>query len=482
MKSLRRIGVIAMAMILASTVLVFAGGGEESSTGAVQSQQITMSHNQGEWIWGALDELAALYEESTGNTVEFIYVPQDGYAQWTRAQMVAGTEPDVMWGGHEGFDSFRNNQIIDLRPYYEGISPFTGKPWQESFLDGILAGTIDENLGDAMVGMPIAMVTVNLYYNRDIFKELGLPDEAPRSWGAVLDVCKKIAASGKDVVPFSVMNSIGWNLTWIPGTFMEDLWVNSGVVEKLDIITPNGTLENPELMLGIKTGVIDLMDQRFIDYYSFLKELSAYFNTGFNAASWEYEKLFNEGMAAMQINGSWYPNQHLTSGFEVNYGIGPLPYVSKDISNFSRNKQMRYALGVGGPNVVITSRAAKEGRADAAANFLQFLTDPETGAKFFIEKTMFLPVVKGVPVAEELEGLVSFIGSDQAITRMANIYRFNAEVGARYHTMQQAFLENDKSAREFAAEVAKLGIAAVDQIIEDQPELRVMDFIDKVKK
>lgn len=321
---------------------------------------LTLAHVQGEWIWPVLEELGKMYTEKTGNTVEWIYVPADGWAEWTQAQFVAGTEPDIFWGLPGPSDAFKNGQIIDLQPYYDKVSPYTGAPWRASFLDGLLEGVVDKYSGKGMYGVPLLQVTVNLYYNKAIFAEAGLPNQAPQTWGGVVNACEKVQALGKDYTPFAVMNSMDWNLWWFRGSFMEDLFVNSDVVSKLDIITPNGKLELPEIVLGVKTGVIDPADPRYVDYFKFMKSFSKCFNKGFNVVSWEYEKLFFEGKAAMWLDGSWFPNQVLTTKSTLDYGIGPVPYVDSGISQYARNQLMKYSIGAGNPDLTVTAKAQKK--------------------------------------------------------------------------------------------------------------------------
>jgi raffinose/stachyose/melibiose transport system substrate-binding protein len=446
---------------------------------------LTFSHVQGEWMWPVFEELGKQYNEATGNTIEFIYVPAEGYEQWAQAQFLAGTEPDIMSGlgdKNKASNLFADGYIVDMKPFVDAVSPFTGNPWKDSFLDGLIDGMEDPNNGNTILGMPLALVTVNTYYNKDIFAEVGLPDKAPETYSELLNVVKTVQEKKPDAIPFALMNGMSWNLGWMTGSFMEDLWVNSGIIEKLDIITPNGKLENTELALGVKTGVIDPADPRFVDYFSYMKELSKYFNKGFNTMMWEYEKLFNDGQAAVQFNGSWYPNQHLLNEFPVNYGTGSMPYVDSAVSEDSRNQKISYSITVGGPDLLVTTKAQKEGRADAAVDFLRFLTDPATGAKSFVEKTMFLPVVKDVEVPAVMKGIVEAIGTVASVTNMDKVFKLTADQDAAYQEMFKVFLEDTTTPADFAQEFKKITIAAADQYIEENPDLKIADFVDQVAK
>lgn len=473
-----------------------ASGNSKESTGATTTQQaastqetkkaepvhIKISHDQGEWEWPILEELGKNYTAKTGNTIEWIYVPADGYGKWQDAQLLAGTEPDAFFGLQNPVDKYKNGQILDLSKYFNEVSPYTGKPWKESFLDGVLDGVASMAQDGVMVGVPTQMTTTVLYYNKNVFKEVGLTDEVPKSWADVLAACKKIKESGKDIVPFAVMNSMPWNLSWIPQYFLEDVYGNSGIAEKLDIVSADGKLQIPEVVLGIKTGLIDPADQRFVDYYRLLKDLSQYFNKGFNTMSWEYEKLFNEEKAAMQLNGSWYPNQHMTNKMTNSYGVGATPYVDSSISKYSQNKQVKYTLGGGAPNIFVSTKAQKEGKVDTVVDFLRYWTDPQSGAAFFTGKTMFLPAVKDVPASDELKGVIDSIGTVNKKYYLDSIFMITAEEGKQYQNMLKVYLEDKTTPETFAKNVKTLILKAVEQYIKDNPDQKIEDFVGKIQK
>ena len=472
-----KLAVVVVLTILAASMLGATGAREPRAD--AESANVVLAHVQGEWSWSGLEALAAAYAERSGNTLELLYVPAEQMSQWSQAQFIGGTEPDLIWSaGQPAPDYFRNGWIVDLRPHYESVSPYTGERWADSFRPGLLQGVVDPTLGDAMLGMPVAVVTVNLFYNRDIFAEIGLPDEAPTSWSQVLEYAKRVDAAGKGYVPYSIQNSLFWNLSWQEFNMMEQLWHD--VVDDLDVINPNGRLDIPEQALGVVTGVIDPTDQRMVDYYAFLKEFAQYFNRGFNAASWEYERLFNEGEAAMNLNGSWFPNQVRMNEIDLNYGTGPMPYVDTGVSPYAENRLRRYSLGLGGTDIVVTRSAEKTG-VDHVVDFLQFWTDPESGASMFVESFMFLPVVKDVPVPDELEGIVQYLGTDEQRVNW-NVHSFTPEQASQYHTMLQTYLTDDTSPAAFAAKVADLTLRAANEVIKDHPEWRIDEHKEKVSR
>jgi ABC-type glycerol-3-phosphate transport system substrate-binding protein len=394
---------------------------------------------------------------------------------------VGGSAPDIIWNtGQPAGDYYKNKWIIDLTSYYSSKSPYTGQPWQDSFREGLLQGVKDPNLGNAMLGMPIAIVSVNLYYNKDIFKAVGLdPNAPPQSWGQVLADARKVKDSGMDYVPYSVQNSISWNLGWMEGFIMDQLWWD--VVPKLDIITKNGSLENSEQALGVRTGVVDPADPRMVDFFRFMKEMAKYFNKGFNAASWEYEGLFNTGKAAMNLNGSWFPSQVVQNKITLNYGATPMPYVDSTISRYAYNKPKRYAVGMGSAEMVVTQRAKDGGRADAAVDFLRYLTDPKTGAKAFAEAYLLVPVVKGVQLPDVVKAAEQGLGTD-LMSFNWQVSNFTPEENSKYRVALQTFLEDATAPEAFVTQYKEIVMAGVDQVIKDHPEWKVDDYVSKVSK
>jgi ABC-type glycerol-3-phosphate transport system substrate-binding protein len=332
-----------------------------------------------------------------------------------------------------------------------------------------------------MIGMHIAIVSVNLYYNKDAFKAVGLdPNAPPKSWGQVLAYAKTVKESGKDYVPYSVQNSISWNLEWMERFIMDQLWWD--VVPKLDVITKNGNLEISEQALGVRTGVVDPADPRVVDFFRFMKEMAKYFNKGFNAASWEYEGLFNTGKAAMNLNGSWFPNQVAQNKITLNYGSTPMPYVDRSISKYAYNKPKLYNVAdMGEAEMVVTQRAKDGGRADAAVDFLRYLTDPKTGAKAFAEAFLLVPVVTGVQLPDVVKAAEQGLGTE-LLSFNWGVSNFTPEANSKYRVALQQFLEDATTPEAFVALYKDIVMAGAAQTIKDHPEWRIDDYVSKVAK
>jgi len=462
-------------------IVLFASGGKDSVDGTSESKSLTIAHVQGEDIWDALQEFTDYYHELSGNTVEWVYVPYGEMDNWAKTQFVGGTMTDLMWFSNQDANTFyKNDWIAPITDQLNATSPYTSKVWKDSFLEGILEGGKDDT-GKENLGIPVTAVKVMLYYNKDIFSEVGLPDRAPVTYSEMLAAAKKIAEynekNGTEYIPYSLQNSIWWNMDFLYQSAMQDLWWD--VIDELDIITPNGVLEKSEQALGIKSGIIDITSQRMIDYYAFLKEFSQYFNKGYNVASWEFEGLFNTGKAAMALNGSWFYRQHLSNGYSVNYGSGVIPYIDSGVTSFSMNRAKAETVESSGAEVIISQNAVKNGNFDAAVDFLQFWTDPDTGAKDWTDKQMLTPTVKGVQVPSIMDPVINSLGSDKPT--IWNLRNFTDEADGESLVLYQNFMEDDTSPEEFAKQVDALVQSACDEVIAASPEWEIDKYLNQLK-
>lgn len=467
-----------ISLVLAVTCMmgVLAGCGKEKSDPGV----VTMAHCQGEWLWPTLEKITAEYEKRSGTKIELIYVPSDGFSTWQTAQLVAGTEPDIIFGAVDVKDLYNNGKIIELTDYYNDVNPYTNQKWIDDYIEGMMEDCRDTS-GEKYIANSVSRTSPLLYYNKTLLKELGYEDEVPKSWTEVMEVCEKAKEDGK-YIPFSAMNSVKWSLGWPVNKCLEDLFLSSGLLEKLDIIVKNGKLDNSEILLGLKAGVLDYEDPRFIDYFKLMKEFAGYLNTGFNSASWEFENLFNSEKSVLTFNGGWYPGQVIENGFTLDYGITNLPFVDKETSSYGRETDGKYIGNLGEANIVVTQKCADDGKADKAVDFLRFMSAKDGGAQLFLDGSFLMPVVDGLDLPPVLEELDKQRGTDKMQYNLAYVFEINAEGTDKYWKSFSMFLEDNTTPEEFAKQTKQLMMPFVEQEIMDRPELKVMDYVDKVSK
>ena len=450
---------------------------------------ITFAHAQGEYLYDDFYAMGDKFEELTGIKVEFIEVPSTDFVTWTTAQFAAGTEPDIFHslqnaaGANGGGDYFEQGKLADLTPYYEQENVFNGKIWKDCFvgpnaLDGCYSADREH-----LIATAITFATVNLYYNKDAMSDLGLGEEPPATFTEMVDMME-VAKEDGTYIPMSVMNSTQWNLGWLETNFMDTYFSDTDVVEKLDIIVPDGTLDGGEIMLGLKTGVLSYDDPRFEDYFTRMKEMVPYFNEDFNSASWEYEGLFNDGKVLFNFNGGWYPGQVIQNGYAVNYGAVNVPSIDDAYSEFGVATPMPQAYPVGEPGFFITKKCEDEGRLSAAVKFLQFLTDGATGAQMYVDAMMLGTCVDGVEMPEEIKALTDVEYGDNKQTGIIQVFKFNAEVTDKYWQMYSAYLDpaSTQSAADFIEDLKAELLPYLDEAIEEYTTADVLSYVDQVQQ
>ncbi|MCM8757920.1 MAG: extracellular solute-binding protein, partial [Candidatus Omnitrophica bacterium] len=159
------------------------------------------------WHWmtdrkDAFQELSRRYEEKTGVKVNFeLYAPSDAYTQKVRAAAQGNTLPDIfgILGEMRDFASFiKAGYVEDLTPYMEENQA----EWKERFFKKALE--VNEfgpdnayGVKPGIYGVPIDIMTIQMLYNKRLFKELGLnPENPPQDFSEFLNIGKRIREKG----------------------------------------------------------------------------------------------------------------------------------------------------------------------------------------------------------------------------------------------------------------------------------------------
>ncbi|THF76558.1 ABC transporter substrate-binding protein [Cohnella fermenti] len=445
---------------------------EGSASPDAEPQTLTMVYSQGEFSWPAYEKMAEAFKEKTGHTVKLQYVPAAEFDKYLDAQFIAGTEADIIMGGPSDKSSwFKNGWIVNLYPHMDEASRFTNAAWRDSFVDGVLESATDKTPPEKLYGIPIQLTTVNLYYNKTIFNEIGAA-EPPKTITELLEVAKKAEDAG--YVGFSIQNSMDWNLGWLATDLWGYLWKPK--LEQLDVINQDGYVGTDEWALAVKKGMVTKDSPELKEYARVLKDLSPYFNEGFNTASWEFESLFNDGKSAMALNGSWYPNQALQNNLTVDYGIAPIPYLDKTYSQLGGEERYNYIMG-GEAYVAITAKAEKDGKLQAALDWLRFWTDPNGGAKMMTDELFLIPVVKGIQAPEQVQPIIDTFGTEKQVS--FNAFKFEPEQSDAFFKAQQQYLDNKLTADAFIGDITKTLEKYADAAIKANPEWGVEALIER---
>ena len=285
------------------------------------------------WHWmtdrdAAFQELAATYTEETGVQVNFeLYAPSDAYSQKVRAAAQGQSLPDIfgILGEKRDFASFiKAGHILDLTPYMEESSNY----WKNTFFDKALA--VNEfsegnsyGVKPGIYGVPIDIMTIQMLYNKHLFKALGLnPDNPPLDFADFIDIGKKISEinnagsagnSGIDGINLQGMVS-GWGELWMIDCFANNYAFN--------------IMGKDKVFATIK-GEVPYTDSDWIRVLSLFKQMrdSGILAKGIvTMVNKTAEQLFANEKAVFAFNGSWCVNVYKGMNPNLKYGILAMIY------------------------------------------------------------------------------------------------------------------------------------------------------------
>jgi ABC-type glycerol-3-phosphate transport system substrate-binding protein len=336
------------------------------------------------WHWmtdrePVFQELAKRYEALTGIKINFeLYAPSDAYSQKVRAAAQGNNLPDIfgVLGEKRDFASFiKAGHILDLTPYMEGDT-FS---WENNFFPGALAvnefsegNTYGVRAG--IYGVPIDIMTIQMLYNKDLFKQLGLdPGKPPNTFQEFLDIGKKISATrsggsasgGKQAGMQGLVS--GWGEVWMIDCFANNYAFN---------------IMGEDKVLATIRGEVPYTDPDWIKVLGLFKEMqeSGVLASGIvTMVNKTAEQLFANNKAVFAFNGSWCVNVYKGMNPDLNYGVILPPKVS--------DKYPMMIWGGAGSSFIVNAQAKNK---EEAVRFLKWLTEVEQQT-YLSEKTLNLP-------------------------------------------------------------------------------------------
>ena len=389
------------------------------------------------WHWltdreDVFNELATKYTQATGIDVKFeLYAPSDIYSQRVRGAAHTSTLPDIygILSGMRDFASFiKAGHVLNLTPYMNE----EGGSWKSKFFNKVLAvnefkSQNEFGIEPGIYGVPLDMMSIQMLYNKDLFKKAGLdPEQPPKNWKEFLEVGNKLHAAGIQGLVS------GWGEAWLLGCFAYDYAFNIMGEDKL---------------VATLKGEVPYTDPDWVKVLSLFEDmrdnnlLASGVVTMVNKVA---EQSFANERAAFAFNGSWCVNVYHGMNPDLRYGVMLPPA-------YSNQYPMKILGGAGGSFIV----NSKSPRSEKAIEFLKWFT-AKTQQAYLAEKTHNLPANK------ESLSVISPILS-QFADDMENTYHWNSlpivenpQVTEMFNKGIQAIIIDEKRPQEVAAEVQAL--------------------------
>jgi len=226
--------------------------------------------------------------------------------------------------------------------------------------------------GETYKMLPWNRLTNVVYYNKRIFRELGL--DIPQTWDQFVAVAERIKQAG--ITPITIG--------------AKDQWPINMVVIELEQSIVRGT--RPDFYEQLSSGQAKFTDPAWIEVFRKVKQIGEYTDANPLAVSYpQAPGLFAQGEAAMMIDGSWSLGQVQNAKPEFEVGIFILP--GSDNTTWNRNIAVKISDGWA---INKNSAYAKE-----AFQYLEFFSRKDIYQKY-IDYTKTFPVIDGIAVKDPL--------------------------------------------------------------------------------
>ncbi len=395
--------------------IVFAGGTAEQT--AVPDDAVELRIYVGEFTprerlpsdrWDPPSYLNTIIEEyqELHPNVRFDILPEipdgDEFLTWITTQYLAASGPDV---GTMLFSEVNRNAhrgwFTNLLPYLEDPNPYVAgnEAWKDIFLQGVLdTGTAPDG---NMYVLPTGLVGTAIFYNQDIFDEVGV--QPPQTWAQFMSIQQEIKDAG--YVPFAFHMSgnpyqANWALRSMQDMLLDDrLGEIKGTGEPIERTTIEAEgVSQKELVAAIRRGDYSALDPQWQEQLRLLNEWSEYWDPSWIAMNVDdAHRSFVRGQSAMMWHSSGRVRMIEADTLrDFDYGTFSFPTITEESSP--------YATGIPAPAIggytgagafTVAQRTEERGTREAAVDFLRFLTAPENFVPMHEDLGAYAPGIRG---------------------------------------------------------------------------------------
>ncbi|MBK8048446.1 MAG: extracellular solute-binding protein [Anaerolineales bacterium] len=339
-------------------------GGEAATEAAAPSGDV-VELKMGSWRVDDVKQMEAIlakFNEANPN-IKITFDPTNPpeYNATLATQLETGTGPDLFY--LRSFATSRNQfeqgfleDLTGLPGLDENFSKASQVPWATE--DG------------KPYGVPFIAVSHGVYYNKDIFSELGI--EVPQTWEELLAASQKI----KDAGYTPIANGSG------------DTWTIAEIVFMNIAPTFIGGFEGRQAYLN---GERCFNDENAVAAFQAIADLAPFFPEGQEALTYyDSQQLWLQGQAAMWFGGSWDIPFFEGEAPEFQWGVFGIPA--------PEGQDQRYVTFHLDAGMGLNSKSAHK---EEAKKFLEWMSTEEFAAMMANELPGFFPIRNEAPAVED---------------------------------------------------------------------------------
>lgn len=343
-------------------------GSETSNKESTSSEKSNTDYNIVFWNLGydvvddtgviPTEELAVFqaikkYENETGGKVEMVTQAYDNWQNVFQSASLAGNGPDVA-------HLFAGSLTSVYKDFIEPLDKYFTDDELSAFMNLDMCRMNYQPDGE-LLGIPTDVTTLNLFYNKEIFRKAGLdPEKDFETFAELEDGCAKIKAAGYQ--PIAINDVDGSNSTWIVCEFLSDKLGSNKI-------------------FGFKDGTIKVTDDVFVESFKAWTEFAKkaleneWCTKDSFSANADNTSPFYAGNAGMVLGGSWSCD-NVYNALGENAGTMPIPALS------ANDPYKDHICSQASGNLVVTSYSKKK---DAAVKFVKVLSEKEVAVNQYNE-------------------------------------------------------------------------------------------------
>jgi raffinose/stachyose/melibiose transport system substrate-binding protein len=423
----------------------------------------------GEPLHGLADAIAEFEKLFPDTRIELMAVPLT--REYLVTQLSSGRAPDIINVNVEDvWVDAQKNWYVPLDRFLETPNPFVppGQPgsrqwWDQFKYQAITRGKVAPDGNNYCISYD--MVETGLFYNKDIFREVGV--EVPKDWDEFLVILEKIKnhtrSDGSHFIPV-LMNGNGNFSDWCVDLFFDQFY--HGLMPGLDLTQDPAAgpylqdyLDWDELCFLHGKGFFTARDPRYRQMWELMRQFRQYANRDLNSTDLMREFVTGKGAIFWAISQFTYALRGDKS-IDFDWGVFYLPPFTKKTTPYASETPMcviggscvqfevtASALADTPETLPMAERIAQSERLGRVVQFLQYLCMPENCNRIVNEYESFLPNIVGVPVAPSLQPFDELLQRRYATTKW--VYTFDLKFQEIQNRMLDLYLNDGITLDEF---------------------------------
>lgn len=349
----------------------------------------------------AMEAIIAKFREQNPNvTIKIVAPPSDARTVLT-TRLSTNEMPDILnsYPAELFYKTMMNDGLL---------LELTGKAFLNNVSDSMLKLSAHEG---KQYALPMTLSSYGIYYRTDIFEKQGL--KAPKTYAELIDVCKKLKASG--IQPFSFadkdVGNIGQRLERLIGV------INNDTNSEFKKVASGELKESPSL-------------NAFANLLVDLKQYGPAESLGMTHEASIAE--IATGKAAMLISGTWVLGPIKTANPDAKVDLIPFPNPTGDKTLVPINIDTSFSIAQSCKNK------------EVAVKFLEFLSKPEI-AQIYCDMEGTPNMIKGVNYnVPEHKYIKSFMDKGEIFLTQVNFWPTGLREELRVPA-QKLIIDSDKA-------------------------------------